>query len=244
MSLKQVGYMQSLWCAVFLWWGREKIQGWREVKGQGSCGWLMEGEVGMDAAFPSCFAALPLLLFALELPQTSRPNVPPLDHQAVLIRHQAQTLCPWTRGSTSGSNPWPCPWACSTVTAAHHQESFAHLDLGTFAGQVLHVYPQDVVASLQRLATALVHRHNTNWEFGPVPHRLHVQHVHLDCWERIHKKYSQVNTANTVGLFIVVNHLFYFLTIILLAIFLHVDLQVALNWFTIGLTVCEKIMEN
>ena len=134
----------------------------------------------MDTDFPSRFAALPLPLLALELPQTPRPNVPPLDDQAVLIGHKAHSLCPsLTGGSGTGPGPWTRPRARPAVTAAHHQESFAHLDLGTLAGQVFHVYPQDVVASLQGFA-ALVHGHHVYRELGPVANRLHVQHIHLD----------------------------------------------------------------
>lgn len=44
-----------------------------EVSCQGSGG-------QRKGAFPSCFATLPFLFFALELPEAPRPNVPPLDH--------------------------------------------------------------------------------------------------------------------------------------------------------------------
>ena len=117
--------------------------------------WEQEGGV-----FPSCLAALALLLFALELSQPSRPNVPPLDDQAVLVGQQPRPLGP-------------------TITGAHHQEAFAHLDFGTLAGQVLHVDPQEVVASFQWLPAALVDGHDVDRKLGPVSYCLHVQYVDL-----------------------------------------------------------------
>lgn len=147
-------------------------------------GWSRE-QSGWTLPIPSHFVALPLLLFALELPQASCPNVPPLDHQAVLISHKAHPLCTWTGGSRTGPRPWT--HSGPTVAASHHQESFAHLDLGALAGKILHVNPKDVVASLQGLATTLVHRNHINWELGPVSNCLHIQDIYLDRYGHIHK---------------------------------------------------------
>ena len=210
--------------------------------GKGSWRWAMEGRG--RAASPSRFATLPLLLLALELPQASCPNVPPLDHQAVLIGHKAQALRPWTGGPGPGRDTCTRRRARSAVTAAHHQEPLAHLDLRTLAGQVLHVHPQDVVAPLQGIAAALVHGHHVHWELGPVAHRLHVQDVHLDRWGHNHGKHTQISTPNTADLPTLTDGLFYCLTIVLLAVFLHVDLQVALHWFTIRLTICKDKNEQ
>lgn len=115
----------------------EEEKGFRGKKSQQS-GFVNEchGGGGRDGRCfsPSCFATLPLLLFALELPQTSRPNVSPLDHQAVLIGHQAYALRPRTAGSASGPDTWTRPGARSAFGAPHYQESLAHLDLGALAG--------------------------------------------------------------------------------------------------------------
>lgn len=131
-SLKRARYMQSLYVR---------------------CSWACWERGG--GVLPSCLAALALLLFALELSQPSRPNVPPLDDQAVLVGQQPRPLSP-------------------ALTGAHHQETFAHLDFGALAGQVLHVDPQEVVTSLQRLPAALVDSHDVDRELGPVSDCLHV----------------------------------------------------------------------
>lgn len=143
----------------------------------------MGGGVGWDVllSLPSCFAALAVLLFALELPEAPCPNVSPLDDQAVLIGQEPYSLCsrsdpygPWSSsGSPRPRTPGP------GLASAHNQEALAHLDFWTLASQVLHVDPQDVVAPFEWLATALVDRHHVDRELGPVAHRLHVQHVDL-----------------------------------------------------------------
>ena len=181
-----------LMCSVPVMGGRGETKdsgGW-----EGSWRWAIEGRG--RAASPSRFAALPLLLLALELPQASRPNVPPLDHQAVLIGHKAQALRPRTGGPSPGRDPCARRRARSAVAAAHHQEPLAHLDLRTLAGQVLHVHPQDVVAPLQGIAAALVHGHHVHWELGPVAHRLHVQDVHLDRCGHIHGKHRSIQRTS------------------------------------------------
>lgn len=114
-------------------------------------------------AIPSCFAALAFLLLALEFTQSSSPNVPPLNDQTVFIRQESRAF--GARGALGG---------------AQDEEAFAHVYARTFAGQIFHVDPQHVIASLQRLAAALVHRHQVDSKFGPVADRLHVQHADLD----------------------------------------------------------------
>lgn len=108
-------------------------------------------------AIPSCFAALAFLLFALELAQSSSPNVPPLNDQAVFVGQQSRAF--GARGA---------------LARAQDEEAFAHVYPWTFASQILHMDPQHVIASLQRLSTALVHRHQADGKFGPVSDGLHV----------------------------------------------------------------------
>lgn len=125
-----------------------------------ACSILQGVRSSEGGAPPSRLVTLPLLLLALELSQSPRPCVPPLDDQAVLVGQQAGPLRP-------------------AVVGAHHQETLAHLDLGTLAAQVLHMDPEEVVAPLQRLPAALVDRRHVDRELGPVAHGLHVQNVHL-----------------------------------------------------------------
>lgn len=58
------------------------------------------------------------------------------------------------------------------------------------------------------------------------------------------RKHLQQNTLGsippTLHLYWICFSWFYSLTIIFLAIFFHIDLQVALHWFTIGLTICKR----
>lgn len=140
-------------------------------------------------AIPSCFAALAFLLLALELAQSSSPNVPPLNDQTVFIRQQSRAF--GARGA---------------LDSAQDEESLSHVYAWTFAGQILHMNPQQVIASLQWLAAAFVYRSQADCKFGPVADRLHVQHADLDG-------------------------------IILFAVFLHVDLEISLQWLAVRITI-------
>lgn len=125
-------------------------------------------------AIPSRFAALAFLLFALELAQSSSPNVPPLNDQAVFVGQQSRAF-----------------GARGTLSSAQDEEAFAHVYSRTFAGQILHVDPQHVIASLQRLSAALVHGHQTHGKFGPVADGLHVQHADLDSYIYTREPYTR-----------------------------------------------------
>lgn len=122
---------------------------WQRTAGLGlSTGW---GGMGGN---PSGLHTLALLLPPLQFPKPTRPGVPPLDDQAVLVGHQS----------------WPVG---GVFTDPHDQVLLADLDLGAFAGQVFQVDPQEVVTTLHPFVTALVDREDVDGELGPVGHRLH-----------------------------------------------------------------------
>lgn len=110
---------------------------------------------------PSGLHALPFLLPPLQFPKAAGPGVPPLDDQAVLVGHQSRPVG-------------------GVFADPHHQVLLADLDLGAFAGQVLQVDPEEVVAAFDPLVAALVDGEDVDGELGPVGHRLHLQDVHLD----------------------------------------------------------------
>lgn len=107
----------------------------------------------------------PLLLPLLELPQPPCPRVPPLDHQAALVRDDAALV-----------------WR---VLGAAQQEVLLHgFHLGALAGDVLGVHPQGLIPTPQPVAALFVDGDDVDGELPPVGIFFRFQDVDLHSWKR------------------------------------------------------------
>ena len=105
--------------------------------------------------------ALAFLLALLELPEPTRPRVPPLDNQAAFVGHYS-TL------------------AGGILVVPQQQVLLPGLDLGTLAGHVFGADPQELVPAADTTLTLLVDGDDVDGELPPLAGFVCLQNVHLD----------------------------------------------------------------
>lgn len=124
--------------------------------------------------------ALAFLLTLLELPEPSRPRVPPLDHQTAFVCHHAAL-------------------ARGVLVVPQQQVLLARFDLGTLARHIFGPHPQELVAAANAALALLVDGDDVDGELPPLAGFVSLQDVHLDGWGGHRRHHVTKMAVGTVG---------------------------------------------